>query len=102
LIPELTTFATHLDSENPRVDALNALVGFSVYSGRLEDALSWIDQLIEIEPDNPEHPFTGAILSLRLGNKSAAKEYWESFDGISEKGDEWKYIEKEMETLLKD
>ena len=100
VLSELSNFATRLGGDNPQADALNALVEFNIYSGRLEDAIGWIDQLIKSEPDNSKHSFTGAILSLRLGNKSAARNYLDSFTGIIERGDEWNYIREKMEFLL--
>ncbi len=99
---ELTNFATISGSENPEISSNLALLDFAIYSGDLASAIKWIDILIQLEKDNPEYSYLATILSLRLGDKSKAVEYWDVFSNIPVKIDDWEYVETEMQVLLGD
>jgi len=101
VLDDLTKLSELLGDQKPKVSGANALIDFYIHAGDLQTARTRNDELIKQEPSNPEFPLRSAILSIRLGELDKAKDYWMKYKVIPNRDKSWKYIEDEMEKLLK-
>lgn len=101
VLDDLTKLSELLGSTKPKVSGANALIDFYIHAGDLQTARIRNDELIKQEPSNPEFPLRSAILSIRLGEMDKARDYWMNYKAIPNRDKSWKFMEDEMDKLLK-
>jgi tetratricopeptide (TPR) repeat protein len=98
---DLTRLSELLGSTKPKIRASNAMIDFLIHAGDLKTARIHNDELAKEEPSNPAFPFRSTVLSIRLGEMSNAKAYWKKYKALINRDKSWKYMEDEMDKLLK-